>query len=184
VGISGKWRIAALVWGFAEATLFFTVPDVLLTLAAIKLGWRKALVLIGYCLFGAVVGGAAMYGLAALNFETARATVDSVPLISNEMITRVTVEMRESWLLNMFVGAVTGTPYKVYAIAAPGADISLGAFLLGSIIVRPVRWTLTLLFAAVVASALQRAGFGKVAVPLWAVMWIAFYVFYYVYLSL
>jgi len=184
VGVSRRWRIAALVWGFAEATLFFTVPDVLLTLAAIKLGWRKALVLIGYCLLGAVVGGAAMYGLAAHNFETARATVASVPLISNEMITRVTVEMRGEWLWNMFVGAVTGTPYKVYAIAAPGADISLATFLLGSIIVRPVRWTLTLLFAAAVVTGLQRAGFGRFAVPLWAVMWIAFYIFYYVFLSL
>lgn len=184
MGISRGWRITALAWGFAEATLFFTVPDVLLTLAAAKFGWRYALRLLAYCLFGALIGGAAMYGLGALNFETARATVDSVPLIPNEMITRVTVEMQGEWLWNMFVGAVTGTPYKVYAISAPGAEISLGVFLLGSFVVRPFRWILTILFASAVATGLRRYGLGRCVVPLWAVLWIAFYLFYYVIIAL
>ena len=180
MGISRCWRLTALGWGFAEATLFFTVPDVLLTLAAAKFGWRNALHLFIYCLIGALIGGAAMYGLSAINDETARATVDSVPLIPNEMIARVSEEMRQGWLWNMFIGAVTGTPYKVYAISAHGAEISLGAFLLGSLVVRPFRWVLTILFASAVAAEMKRYGLERFVVPLWAALWIAFYVFYYV----
>jgi len=83
VGISQIWLITAFIWGFAEATLFFIVPDFLLTLAAIKLGWRKALLLILYCLSGALFGGAVMYGLAVFDVESARSIVDHVPLIQS-----------------------------------------------------------------------------------------------------
>ena len=184
MGISARWRIVAFVWGFAEATLFFTVPDVLLTLAAIRIGWRQGLRLVGIVLLGALLGGAAMYGFAAHDFETARITVDSVPLIPAEMIERGGVEMRGEWLWNMIVGAMTGTPYKVYAINAPAAGVGLWAFLAGSVLARSVRWVLTLAFAALVFRALESAGLSKVAVPLWAGMWIAFYAFYYVFMSL
>ena len=180
MGISRRWRIAAYAWGFAEATLFFTVPDVLLTFAVVKIGWRKALRLLVLVLTGALIGGAAMYGLASINTETARATVDSVPLISREMIERGAQEMRGDWLREMIVGAMTGTPYKVYAIEAPGAGIPLSTFLLGSFFARSVRWLLTLAFAALVVAGLRRAGLAWIAVPLWAVMWIAFYIFYYI----
>jgi len=184
VGVSAKWRIAAFAWGFAEATLFFTVPDVLLTLAAILIGWRRALRLLLLALVGALVGGTAMYGFAAHDFETARITVDSVPLISAEMIERGGVEMRGEWLWNMIVGAMTGTPYKVYAINAPGAGLSLWAFLAGSVLARTVRWVLTLAFAALVFRALEKMGHSQIAIWLWAALWLAFYAFYYVFMSL
>jgi len=183
VGISQIWLITAFIWGFAEATLFFIVPDFLLTLAAIKLGWRKALLLILYCLSGALFGGAVMYGLAVFDVESARSIVDHVPLIQSEMIQRVAAEMQGQWLWDMFVGALTGTPYKVYAIAAPGADVSLAMFLLGSVVVRPFRWILTLLLAAGISATLGKAGLGRFVLPLWAAMWIAFYIFYYAILS-
>ena len=180
MGVTLKWRAASFAWGFAEATLFFTVPDVLLTYAVIRVGWRKALGLLLFVLSGALLGGAAMYGLAAINTETARATVDSVPLISRDMIERAAQEMRGDWLWNMIVGAMTGTPYKVYAIEAPGAGVPFVAFMLGSVPARSIRWLLTLAFAALVVAALNRAGLAKIAVPLWASMWIAFYLFYYI----
>lgn len=184
MGLTGRWRIAAAVWGFAEATLFFTVPDVLLTLAAIRLGWRAALGLVPVVLIGALLGGAGMYGLAAHDFETARVTVDSVPLISAQMIDRAQGEMQGAWLWNMIIGAITGTPYKVYAITTPGAGVSLTEFMLGSVAARPFRWVLTLGFAALITAALTRKSLQRFAVPLWAVMWIGFYVFYYGVMSL
>lgn len=184
MGVSLPWRTIAFVWGFIEATIFFTVPDVLLTFAAIKLGWRKAMRLIVCTLIGALLGGGAMYGLAVHNFETARATVDSVPLIPNSMISRVIAEMQGNWLWEMFEGSVTGTPYKVFAIAAPGSGIPLWMFLLGSAAVRPIRWALVLTFAAIVASMLRRAGYARLAVPLCALLWIVFYAFYYVVMAM
>lgn len=180
---SGKWRAAALIWGFAEATLFFTVPDVLLTLAVVRIGWRRALGLMPLVLIGALVGGAAMYGLAYVGPEVARATVVSVPLISEAMVMTAREAMAADWLTNMIVGSFTGTPYKVYAVIAPGAEVSLGAFLLGSIVARPLRWALVLGFAALVMAGLTRWGFERFGFALWAALWIAFYIIYYIILG-
>jgi hypothetical protein len=54
--------IAAL-WGLAEATLFFIVPDVWLTLITV---WspRKALIACLFALLGALAGGALMPSIA------------------------------------------------------------------------------------------------------------------------
>jgi len=48
---------AALVWGFAEATLFFFVPDILITRIALA-DLRRALWACFWSLLGAVSGGA------------------------------------------------------------------------------------------------------------------------------
>ncbi len=48
-----------LFWGFAEATLFFIVPDVLLTLVAL-FSFRRSAQLMACILVGAVAGGSVM----------------------------------------------------------------------------------------------------------------------------
>jgi len=58
------WLAAAAAWGLAEATLFFIVPDVLLSwLAAFRprVAWPAVLT----CLVGALAGGVIMYLAAA-----------------------------------------------------------------------------------------------------------------------
>ncbi len=178
MGISARWKIAALVWGFAEATLFFIVPDVLLTLAAIRLGWRKAFYLLFLTLIGALLGGAVMFGFALWSWDAAYRAVDWVPLVSPNMIERVGGEMQTSWLWQMTIGAMTGTPYKVFAISAPGAGISLWAFVLGSVFARIIRWVLVIGLAKLVVSALKRAGLTRMAMPVWAATWGLFYAFF------
>ena len=53
--------IFAAVWGFAEATFFFFIPDILLTYIAFRHGVRKASVATLYAVLGAVFGGMLMY---------------------------------------------------------------------------------------------------------------------------
>ena len=50
----------ALIWGFAEATLFFIVPDVWLTLAG-RDKLHRGLIVCLYSLAGALTGGTLMY---------------------------------------------------------------------------------------------------------------------------
>jgi len=76
VGINRFWHLAAFLWGFAEATLFFIVPDVLLTLLAVRFGWRRAIMPLLFCLSGAVVGGAVFFGASAHSFEEMRAVLN------------------------------------------------------------------------------------------------------------
>ncbi len=49
-------KLTSLIWGFAEATFFFIVPDVLLTLIALK-NWRLATRACLWSLGGALIGG-------------------------------------------------------------------------------------------------------------------------------
>src|SRR3546814_21022897 len=46
----------SLLWGFAEATVFFVVPDVWISRRALS-SWRAALRGCGFALAGALVGG-------------------------------------------------------------------------------------------------------------------------------
>src|SRR3546814_4475619 len=46
----------SLLWGFAEATVFFVVPDVWISRRALS-SWRAALRSCGFALAGALVGG-------------------------------------------------------------------------------------------------------------------------------
>src|SRR3546814_8042489 len=46
----------SLLWGFAEATVFFVVPDVWISRRALS-SWRAALRRCGFALAGALVGG-------------------------------------------------------------------------------------------------------------------------------
>ena len=51
----------ALAWGFAEATLFFIVVDVLITYVTVYFGMRRGVETVFFATIGAVAGGAAMY---------------------------------------------------------------------------------------------------------------------------
>src|SRR5436190_634460 len=58
LGLTGIF--AAVAWGFAEATLFFIVPDVLITLIAL-FSFKKSALAMLLATLGAVVGGALMF---------------------------------------------------------------------------------------------------------------------------
>jgi membrane protein YqaA with SNARE-associated domain len=72
----------ALFWGFAEATLFFIVPDVLLSAIAVWRGRRSALHGTAWTIAGAVLGGLLMYGWSVCDFLGVVAMLDRLPAIS------------------------------------------------------------------------------------------------------
>ena len=59
---SGVANALAAIWGAAEATLFFIVPDVFLSWLALS-DRRQALIACLYALLGALVGGTDHVGL-------------------------------------------------------------------------------------------------------------------------
>src|SRR5437764_358085 len=85
-----RW-IAAL-WGLAEATLFFLVPDVYLS--AVGLGnLRAALEGCLWALAGALTGGVAMYFWGAHDAAGAGRALDLIPAIGAGTIVRVRGEL-------------------------------------------------------------------------------------------
>ena len=140
----------AALWGFAEATLFVIVPDVLLTMMAVS-SLRRALIACLFALLGALAGGALMYQWGARDRETALATLDRLPAIGPDMIREVAAELRTHGLFALFFGPMKGVPYKIYAAQASAHGIGLGSFLLVSIPARLIRFGLLTLVAGMIS---------------------------------
>lgn len=171
--------LIAGLWGFAEATLFFLVPDIWLTAIAVRRGLKPALLACLAALAGALLGGLVMYGWGASNPETARAVLDWVPGIDVTMIAEVQTALNEDGAMAMFLGPLQGVPYKIYAVEAAGAGVGLATFLIISVPARLLRF----LMLAVAVRAILRALSGHVdprfRTGLLAGAWIVFYAAYF-----
>lgn len=132
--------VAAFVWGVAEATLFFFVPDLLLSYIGLKRGVKPAVRASIIAAIGASVGGVIMYLWSANDPASAREAVLAVPAISEVMAQRAQQGMAENWFLATFLGPLTSTPFKVFAMLAPHAGAPLPAFALAAIVARLPRF--------------------------------------------
>lgn len=169
---------AAAAWGFAEATLFFVVPDVLLSAIAIR-DLRRAFLCCLVAALAAVIGGLIMYEWGAVDPAVAVDTVESLPGIGSHMIERVRAELASQGILAMILGPLSGTPYKVYAVQAAKAGVDEGLFILMSLPARLPRFLLVSLAAALASRFLQSRGFGRWTYPIWFVAWTGFYALYF-----
>ncbi|HLY41532.1 MAG TPA: hypothetical protein VKR52_09965 [Terracidiphilus sp.] len=108
----------ALLWGFAEGTLFFIVPDVLISLVALvrpRHAWRHIVMAVA----GAAIAGSVLFGWSSQHPENAHKAVARVPLVTPQMFAHVDQSYRSHGLAAVFLGPLSGTPYKIYAVEAP-----------------------------------------------------------------
>ena len=137
---TSKWSlIIALLWGFAEGTLFFIVPDVYLGFVAL-FHWRRGLSAAIVALLGAMLGGSVMYVLAANNPSWINDLLVRVPLIDTGLVDQVAENMRTDGLVTILTGPLKGTPYKIYAAQAGEQAFSFLSFLLMTIPARLERF--------------------------------------------
>jgi hypothetical protein len=129
------------LWGFAEGTLFFIIPDVVLSWASLA-GAKCGAKIFGAILAGAMVAGLCMYMWALWQPEAARSAVASVPFVRARMFNKVEEDYRTHGVFGIFYTVGTGIPYKVYAILAPP-------------ITTPATWALISVFARVERMALS-----------------------------
>lgn len=174
----GVISAAALLWGFGEATLFFVVPDVLLTIVALT-HRRAALVGCAWAVAGALVGGWLMYRWGASDSAAAMAALDAVPAVGPTMLAAVERGVAEHGLLSIFAGPITGTPYKIYAVVSGATGVPLGAFLAVSVPARGIRFLLLTLGASWVAERWLARWSPTRKRWLAAACWLAFYVVYF-----
>lgn len=131
----------AFQWGLAEATLFFVVPDVLLSLLALK-DRRRAWIASGYAVAGAVLGGALMYAWAIHDPAQVRSLLVSIPAITPEPIEQVRRQLGDWGYASLFAGAFSGVPYKLYASEAGAAALPFAGLLAMTIPARALRFML------------------------------------------
>jgi hypothetical protein len=162
----------------AEGTLFFVVPDVILTLTAL-FSFRAALRQTLAVLAGSLIAGALMFGWAARAPEPARATVMAVPFVRAAMAEEVRADLESYGAPALMRGPLSGIPYKLYAVEAPAHSGWL-AFMALSVPARLARLVTGLLVFGAVGRWLRRpiAAHPRRAVLGWALYWIGIYAFY------
>jgi hypothetical protein len=171
-------NLVALFWAFAEATLFFIVPDVWLTLVAVRRGIRPAMIACGFAVLGAVAGGAVLYLWAQADAASAVATIAAVPGIPPSMIDNAAAALGAEGVLAMVFGAFAGVPYKIYAVEAPGAGLGLALFLLASVPARLLRFVLLAFMASAFAALFDGWLSRRVVVAIVLALWALFYAGY------
>ena len=134
------WIIAACVWGVAEATLFFIVPDVILTYATLRHGWQAGLKLAIFAATAAALAGIGMWMWGRFDPASAEHAMLMVPAIGPDLMAQTSREMTGFWPLNLVLGAITGVPYKLYAVAAGEHGVNVAAFAVASYVARLIRF--------------------------------------------
>lgn len=172
-------NLIAGLWGFAEATLFFIVPDVWLSVMAVRRGARAAL---AGCLFaaaGALAGGAVMYGWGKLDPRGIAAVLAAVPAIDADMVAGVRAGLVAQGGTAMILGAFSGIPYKIYAATAADAGLGPWFFLAVSVPARLLRFVAVALVVAAVSKGIAPWVALKGRLALLFVLWTVLYAFYF-----
>jgi hypothetical protein len=170
--------LVGFLWGFAEGTLFFIIPDLVITFTAL-FSLKQSLKQLGAVLAGSLLGGWLIFTLAARDYPATRRAVGGVPFVTPRMFEATQRNYESSGLWTLGQGPLSGIPYKVFAVEAP-AHASLLPFLLASIPGRLGRLALPWALFAAAGFWLKR----RIAKqPLWAiaahaVFWIAVYAYY------
>ena len=99
-------NLIAFFWGLAEATLFFIVPDVALSVVALK-GVDIGLVACLYAMGGALVGGTIMYYWGRTNIEKVTNILIMIPAIRPKDIEKVSSDLQKSGIISKNGGSVT-----------------------------------------------------------------------------
>jgi membrane protein YqaA with SNARE-associated domain len=172
------WDGAAVLWGFAEASVFFIVPDVLLTAAAMG-SLRRGLRAAGFALAGAVVGGVVVMLWARADPEGAARLLLAVPGISDALVERARGLVEGGFLAGMTIGSLSGVPYKIFAVEAAGAGLGLGTFAAMSVPARGLRFVVAALIAYGIGRMLPADWGPRARLGLLAGFWAVFYAFYF-----
>ncbi len=174
-----KTRLISFLWGAAEASFFFVVPDVWLSRVALT-SLRAAFLNVLIAVLGALIGGIIVYFVGGYAFETVRFLINFIPAVHTEMVDRVGVDVQErSFLLSMIDASVSGVPYKIYALWAGHLNISLPVFLLFTVIARSLRFIAVIILARGIVVVLMRHMSLETMLMVHIAFWSVFYVLYF-----
>jgi len=173
-------QFAAFGWGLVEATVFFIVPDVLLTAIGCR-SIRASLKATGLAILGALLGGLIMYLSAGVSPETSQTVLTHVPAIHPRLIEDVRSQLSERGLMAVLFGPTEGVPYKIYAVEWGVRHGNLPLFLLISIPARGIRFLFSILLAGgisrMIAPWTKRCA--QTEMTILALFWVVFYAFYF-----
>jgi membrane protein YqaA with SNARE-associated domain len=171
-------NLIAFFWGLAEATLFFIVPDVGLSVIALK-GTDIGLTACLYALAGALTGGTIMFYWGQANIEKVTHILNMIPAIRTKDIEKVRSDLKKSGIPAILFGPILGIPYKIYAAHAH-LITSIFYFLLISIPARGVRFVLVAFAIPYITGKFLPNAPYLVQVQAVLILWIFFYSIYFI----
>lgn len=170
----------SFLWGLAEATVFFIVPDVALGLIALFVP-RLAAAAVGVALAGALLGGTISYAAGAAGLPVEAALL-RVPLIDAPLIAQAAERLDRLGPAALLPEPLLWIPYKIYAALAGLRGMSPLVLLAVTVPARLVRFVpVALLFGTAgrwLRAPIQRRPVG--ATVLYLSLWVGIYFLYYV----
>lgn len=168
--------MAASLWGLAEATLFFIVPDLLISYLALTRGFRAGAWASLLAATGAALGGAVIFLWSAQQPAIAYRAVEAVPAVSEQMIADARADIAASgWFVAAMKGPLTSTPYKVYALLAPQSGAPLAAFAPAALPVRLPRFLFVTLCFGLIGHLLRERIGRRILLAAFTSGWLLFY---------
>lgn len=166
---------AAAAWGYAEATTFFVVPDVLIGWAAVR-SLRLGIASAFAATAGAVVGGAVVHRDA----RRYRAESTTIPGVSEGMIRDASARFERDRWAAVVRAPIDGIPYKIYAAEAGIRGRPLRELVLLTPFARSWRFVAIALAAAAAGAVLRplRRRLGAsllVYLGVWAVTYVSYF---------
>lgn len=173
--------LVSFLWGFAEATFFFIVPDVWLTAVALKSGGKKLLSAVGFSVLGALSGGILIYWLAGYFQNQIFSFFDHIPGIQTKLIEEARQIMARHSLMALPIGILQGIPYKIFAAEWRLEGGNLAFFLGMSIVARAGRFLLAVGITRwiCVVSEARTQNWKEMRMILLIIFWIIFYLLYF-----
>ncbi len=172
------YLLISLLWGFAEATLFFIVPDVIITFVALS-SVKHSILSSFFAGIGALFGGVIMYKWGRKNPDYAINIISKTPAVSLRMIEGVENQIKNKGYLSLFIGAFTGRPYKIYATLAGKLNLPLFTFLIISFPARILRFLLLGIIVGLISMYASSFLPYRTLVTIHISGWVIFYLFFF-----
>lgn len=170
------WALA-LGWGLAEASVFFIVPDVLLSRVALR-SRRHAVACSALAVLGSMLGGALVYVWSLRDPGQLHAALLHVPGIHAGLIDGAGRLLHQLGGFAVVAGAYAGIPYKLFAAQAASAGLSLPVLMLLTVPARGLRFVLVSLLSHAIGQWLRGVGGSRLVTGVWWAVWIIVYVLY------
>ena len=178
--LGGPGIFAAFLWGVAEGSFFFIVPDVIITAAALfspRKSWKHVVAV----LTGSLIAGSALFYWSTSDPEKSLNTVMQVPFVRQKMVTKVKEEFKQHGAFALCLGPSSGIPYKLYSVLAPSYT-TFTKFIIVSIPARLERFIITWILFACLGALLRHYNkeTEKSSLIIFTAYWMAVYIYYWI----
>ena len=171
--------IIIFIWGLSEATWFFIIPDVILSLYALRTKKFKYVLYANIAaVSGAMLGGIIIFMWSSFDSDYVETIMLGIPAVHEYMIEHVHNAMAESTFTALITGPLFGVPYKLFAAAAPQYTGIL-LFLIFTVPARLLRFLAVSVIAYVLSHYIFKTFSIYVKIIIWAVVWIIVYLIYF-----